>query len=450
MTPEMSTNINCGRIQKQSGDDGTVVLVPPYPNEVESFDNSEAYSDLEFVVDGMEKPLKLHRRTLARASQWTDEKLKGRKDTRLEWPYDTRNEMDREALVKALQFCYGETLSIDLKKGECCAMIATLTRLQVTCLGDITELIINYAVEEAKQNLLTGVELLRACTEYNECCNTSQISFDKKLVAVVLTKDNMCDHYKETVDDCLMVLPPEYLMLVEYGEPHTRCSEFCLKMKYVRYHSMEMNREEKQALIGNCDWSTLNSQELRELKLVDIIDKDELLEAHEKALLYCEIVNEQIIETMRKTEKRMEDMVKELEKEKDKQSQRVKELERETEELKKRVERTEKEKEEKVKQMEMDRNRCVQEAEEWKRRAEKAEKEREEESKRARKAEEEREKYRKHAEQVEKEKEKMEQKMEEVERERDMKVQEAGKEKENAWQLAETLDSVLKGNCLQT
>ena len=45
-------------------------------------------------------------------------------------------------------------------------------------------------------------------------------------------------------------------------------------------------------MVTKCDWSTLNSHELRELRLTDLIDKDELLEAHEKALECCEIEKE--------------------------------------------------------------------------------------------------------------------------------------------------------------
>ena len=289
-------------------------LIPPYPNEVESFDNPETYPDLEFVVAGMEKPLQLHRRTLARASRWADEMLGRRKNTKLEWSYDTSKETDREALVKALRFCYGETLSIGTKNGECCAMIATLTRLQVMCFDDVTGSLIKFAVDEAKRSLETGVKLLKACTGYKECCGSSQSSLDKQLAAIVLTKNNMYSHYKDVVDDCLMVLPPDYLTLAEFGEPHTMCSKFCLRTRYIRVHSKDMSREEKQSMVVKCDWSTLNSQELRELRQADIVDKDELLQAYEKALEYCEIEKKQ-------TKKIMKESVKNLKGKKSKRAQ---------------------------------------------------------------------------------------------------------------------------------
>ena len=71
----MSCTLTPRITQEQSENDGMVELIPPYPNEIESFDNPETYPDLEFFVAGMEKPLQLHRRTLARASQWADEML---------------------------------------------------------------------------------------------------------------------------------------------------------------------------------------------------------------------------------------------------------------------------------------------------------------------------------------------------------------------------------------
>lgn len=456
-TSETTSTVNSNKDQEQVGKEDTLEIVPPYPNEIESFDNPETYPDLEFVVAGMEKPLHLHRKILAKVSGCFKTMLKEKRDLRLEWPYDTNREVDRDGLVKALRFCYGETLNIGTNKGECCTMIATLTRLQVTCLGDVATKLINFAIDEAKRNLETAVELLKICIDYKECCGTSHLSLDKKLAAIVLTKDNMHDHYKEVVDDCLMVLPADYLMLAHYGEPHTRCSEFCMRTKYVRCHS-KMNKEEKQSLVVKCDWSTLNSQELQELRLADIIDKEELLDAYEKALVYCEIKNEQTQKMMEQAEKKADEKVKELEKEKEQESERAKKAEREAEELRKRTEKADEEKEKKVKELEMDRDKWAKEAEKNQRRAEKAEKEREEESKRARKAEVDREEFRKRTEQAENEKKEMEKKVNEAELEQEVRGKEkeeykkwavkAEREKTHCWNHAETLNSFLRGNRL--
>ena len=348
----MSSVINTNTNREQSECEGTVEVVSPYRNDIESFDNPDEFPDLEFVVAGMGRPLQLHRRILAHASGTIKRILNERRGLKLEWPFDTTSEVEREALVKALRFCYGETQTVGTKSGECIAMIVALTRLQLTCLDDAVTLLSNFAMEESKINLEIGVELLKACAGYKEWSNTNQLALDKKLAAIVFTKDNMQEHYKEVVDECLMVLQPEYLMVAEFGEPHTRLSEFCLRTKYVRFHANKLTNEQRQAMIAKCDWSTLNSHELRELRLADIIDKDELLEAHEKALEQREIENEQATEMTRKIERKMEEKVNEIEKEKDEETKKA-------EEMRRRAEMAEKEKDEKVKQAEMERERLA-------------------------------------------------------------------------------------------
>ena len=429
----MGSVISAYTNQEQSECEDAVEVVPPYHNDVESFDNPDKFPDLEFFVGGMERPLQLHRRILAESSVYIKAMLNKQKDLKLEWPYDTTKEVDREALVKALRFCYGETQTVGTKNGECIAMAVALTRLQVTCSDDVVTLLSNFAMEEAKRKVEIGVELLKTCVGYKECCDMSQLTPDKKLAAIVLTKDNMQEHYKEVVDECLMVLPPEYLMFVEYGEPHTQLSEFCLRTKYVRSHPKEMTKEQKQAVVTKCDWSTLNSHELRELRLADIIEKDELLEAHEKALEYREIENERATEMARKIERKMEVKVSEIERERDEERKRA-------EEMRRCAEIAEKEKEEKMEQ-----------AREYLRRAEKAENERNEENKRARKAEADREELRKR-EESEREK------VKEIEREQDMKNEEieeykrraekAEKEKDDLFKRIETLNFFMKGKSL--
>ena len=303
----------------------------PFPNEVESFNNTESFPDLVFVVPGMGEPLQLHKKILAKASTTFKDLLKKHPGGQLEWMFETRNEMDKQALVKALRFCYGETLSVGTKSGECCALIAALSRLQVTCLDEVLPKLNSFALEQAKSDLGTGVELLKVCTCYEECCKSNAWTLSKELAKIVLTKENMFEHFREVVDDCLMTLPPEFLDEAEYGEPHTLCSEFCVRAKYVRLHSKEMSDEDKHAMIMKCDWSTLNSQELRELRLTNLVDKDELLEAHEKALECCE--NEKEKERMKK---------KEMKKDKEKESQRANEAERERDALKELLQKAEK------------------------------------------------------------------------------------------------------------
>ena len=240
----MSSIIQSHTRQEQS-EANTVHIASPYTNEVEMFDNAEL-SDLVLAVAGLTKPLELHKLILAKASGKVKSMLKGKGEQQVVWPFDTSKQVDRQALVKALRFCYGETLSVGTKNGECCAMIAALSRLQVTCLDEVVPKLINFALKEARKNVNIGVELLKVCTCYEECCNTNICTLNKDLAKIILTRENMLEHFREVVDDCLMTLPPEYLDQVEYGEPHTKCSEFCLRAKYARLHSKVMSTEERK------------------------------------------------------------------------------------------------------------------------------------------------------------------------------------------------------------
>lgn len=353
----MSTLTTPKKNTEQDHEENILNLVSPYHNEIEDFDNGGSYPDMEFVVDGIPNPLLLHRKILANTSGWFRKNLSDKWGERLEWPFDTSKEVDREALLKALRFCYGETLRVGTKNGECFAMISTLTRLQVTCMDNVVTTLMNFIVTQAKGNVETGVELLKMCSQCKECCDSTNSSLNKTLASVVFTKENMYEHYKEVVDECMMVLPPEYLMMADFGEPHTKCSEFCLKTKYVQLHSKELSIESQHEMVLKCDFSTLNSQELRELHMANIIDIDGLLEAYGKALEHQEIENgrmnemlEQVKmkEKMNETTKERDELQKSMEEEKEKR----KKAEREREELQKCYEKTEKEKEEAKKEVE--------------------------------------------------------------------------------------------------
>ena len=195
----------------------------------------------------------------------------------------------------------------------------------------------NFGIEECKGKIETGVELLKACVGYGECCDAKGLSLDKKLAALVLTKDNMVEHYKEVVDECLMMLPAEYLSMADFGAPHTRWSEFSVRAKYVRIHSKQMTKDEKQQVMMKCDWATLKSQELRELRLADVVDKDEVMDAQEKSLEYQEIENERMIEMMKRMEKKMDEKLSECEKIVEEENEKTKKAEEERELFRRRV-----------------------------------------------------------------------------------------------------------------
>ena len=221
-------------------------------------------------------------------------------------------EVDKNALIKALRFCYGETITVGAKDGECFALLSTFSKLQVTCFDDVARQLSAFAIQQAQEDVFKGVEMLKECVCYEECCDTHTCRLNKELAKVVLTKENITSHYREVVDECLMLLPPEYMNMAEFGDLHTRYSEFCLRTKYLR-HNKSMTKEEQKAFLCNCDWSTLNSQELRELKLVGIVEMNDILEAYERALENCENekdkMEKEMIEEKEKIEKEKKEVI---------------------------------------------------------------------------------------------------------------------------------------------
>ena len=176
---------------------------------------------MEFVVPRMGRSLFLHKKIIAIPSEYIKRYLVTEPGQRMEWEYVVEREVDKKALIKALRFCYGEDIYVEAKDGECFSLISTFSKLQVTCLQDIVKQIHDFAIKEAERDVLKGVEMLKACVRYEECCNTSTCKLNQDLAKVVLTKDNIMNHYREVVDECLIILPPEYLMMTEFGEPHT-------------------------------------------------------------------------------------------------------------------------------------------------------------------------------------------------------------------------------------
>ena len=120
-----------------------IMVESPFKNNSSLFNNKDMFPDMEFVVPGLERPLLLHKGIMAKTSKFMQGLLKAKETAknsnanRIEWPFDTTNKVDRDALVKVLQFCYDETMSVNAKGGELCALIVAMCRLQMTCLQEI-------------------------------------------------------------------------------------------------------------------------------------------------------------------------------------------------------------------------------------------------------------------------------------------------------------------------
>ena len=222
---------------------GRKAMIPsPFTDNSDMFDNTDSFTDVTLKVRGMESPLHLHRVIL----QNTLTELVGTKQDEgtntecvIEWPFSTSNDADRIALIKVLQFCYGRPLSWSADSEECCAVIATLIRLQVQNRRDVVGVILRCVMDSSKQDLRVAALHLKTCVKYEECCTDECQHMDQMLSKIVLTRKNIEEHSDIVVDGCLMDLPLRYLGMGEYGEPHSEAGGFFVRCRYAERHDGE-------------------------------------------------------------------------------------------------------------------------------------------------------------------------------------------------------------------
>ena len=278
------------RFISQTMEEETLTLVSVFSDDVVSFDNEDSFSDLKFVIPGLKRPLLVHKQTLAKGSSLIQKVMKCKqtadsedKDT-IEWPFDTKKDIDKQCLVKALRYLYGDKAVVGMEDGECCAMISTFIRLQITHLDDVITQLVEFATKQAKKDVKKGAELLVKMQDYPECCDGTSCELEKSLVDVVLTSKNLCENYDTVVDKCLMALPPRYLDVAQFGAPHSQFSEFHVRAQYVKTHNEEMRTEDKQEVMMRCDWTKLESAELKELDELGVVDLRNMLSMYHTVL----------------------------------------------------------------------------------------------------------------------------------------------------------------------
>ena len=299
----------------------TITLSPPesISRNAHLFDNENTFPDLDFIIPGLERPLKLHKTVLSQTSKLVEGILKTKQVSKsgdgneIKWMFDTSKEVDREALVKVLRFCYGDTITVGVNNGECCAVIAALFRLEVFCAVDTAAQLSKFAVEHAEKNLTVGVEMLMETQQYPECTNTNYRALDKQLAAIVLTKEKVQENHETIVDRCLMNLPAQFLDIAEYGDPHTKWSEFTTRARYVRYHSESLSRKEKEEIVKKCDWKTLTSEELKELKEFGFMELNTIIRMYHTVLEFTEIDRNKCHKEGEKRKRKDERTIKRLE-----------------------------------------------------------------------------------------------------------------------------------------
>ena len=270
--------------------EGHIEIKPHFGNNVELFDNEDLFPDLEFVVPGLNASLHLHKLIITRASRLMEGQIKSKQIAesqdrdQVQWMFDTNEKVDRDALVKVLRFCYGDEMKVETTNCECCAIVAALYRLQVTCADEVVKKLTECLVNRAKNDVTFGAMLLEGTQHYPECCGMKGYELDKALAKVALTGKNICEHFETVVSGCLMKLPPDYLSIAEYGEAHTGCSEFSVKTLYLKEHSESLSQEEKEEIMRKCNLTFLGSGELKELRKLNVVGSDLLLDMHESVL----------------------------------------------------------------------------------------------------------------------------------------------------------------------
>ena len=138
----------------------------------------------------------------------------------------------------------------------------------------------------------------------------------------VLTRRNLKD-WNAVAEDELMELPPAFVLAADFCTQHDK---FMFVRRYIKYNWRQLNMEEKQQLLLQCDLSELGSKDLKMLCKLDVLDTKEL-----NAVL-CAIVD--------KMENKLEQQAKELrasEQERAEQSTKIdymeKQLEQQVKEL---------------------------------------------------------------------------------------------------------------------
>ena len=281
-----------------------VEVESPYQDNTRLFDNPES-SNMRFLVPGMEKPLNLHLEIMSTTSNLVKRMMTQEANEYQRgggWRYDMSREVDRKALEKVMRFCYGENMVIEAESGECCAVIAALYRLQVTCADEAVKKIGNFALEVSKNDLKIGVKLLKESAIYQECCTGGGCGLDKALSQIVLTADNIHNQYETVVENCLMKLPHRFLDMAEYTEQHTKYSEFWIRVEYVKQHPDCLTYEQSEMILRECNWNELNYKELKGLRELEVVKDKDLLDAFQYVLEKTEKERDELITGKKNTE----------------------------------------------------------------------------------------------------------------------------------------------------
>ena len=249
------------------------------------------YSDVDMVIAGGERPLRLHRCVIGYASPTLKKILDleksqygsyDEKTHRLSWAFDcSKDETYRSVLTDLMHFCYGSSFNLDPSRyaaAYCC-----IVQLQMQSIRNgereqpFEEFFEERMIDCSTEDLTTGLTLLQSCLRYPECQDIIAV-----LARNLLTLNNIQTHTKEVVDEFLMHSRPNVLDYVEFGPIHTEFSEFSLRTKYLAANP-DLPTDHKRGVIAKCIVGELNMAELVIIRQLHLLSDTELFDAMEKA-----------------------------------------------------------------------------------------------------------------------------------------------------------------------
>ena len=283
--------------EEEEEEEEALTIVSSFPNTIQWFNNDDFLPDVDFIIPGVEKPLHLHSVVLIQASESLASLVKakinahGRFDPeahRVEWMFDksATDEKYRRCLVKWLRYCFGEDQAFGAD--ELSAALATLLQLKLKCQEEVKVLIEAHMKQVASENVRIGCHMLIDCAlTYEEDFGNSMDVIDS-LAEAVLCRDNMVEHPDIAIDECLLLLPPRFLDVAQYGGCHGETGEFSVRMRYVATHDSALSIEEKREILSHFKAENLGSEEIKRLGDSGILEPSSLMDLCVRALQFQE------------------------------------------------------------------------------------------------------------------------------------------------------------------
>ena len=265
-----------------------LVIKSKYLDQRTLFDSEDFFPDVDVITQrGMK--LHLHRSILAVASQKLRTLFQSKEHLSKKegdaWCLDLISILKKEndstfcsILMKWLGFCYG--YDITLEPNEFCAALSALFQLQLTaCQAEVQMIIEQHMKEVTKKDIKAGIIIMKDCISYEECHSERASHIDIEIARLLLTLSNMKNQTK-IMDNFIKLLPSQYLVDIQYGDPHSEFSKFAIRRMYLEYHKNDISIENRRNILKQCNFTELNSKEMNEVRDLNILTNEQLIDAY--------------------------------------------------------------------------------------------------------------------------------------------------------------------------